>query len=59
VLREGKWFVAVKKWEEKKRFARCELREAFEEKELGDILGKGRYAELFSGTSADLDWKGW
>ena len=53
------WFVAVKKWEEKKRLARCELREAFEEKELGDILGKERYAELFSGTSADFDRKGW
>lgn len=50
------WFVAVKRWEEKKRFARCELRGAFEEKELGDILG---YAELFSGTSADMDRKGW
>jgi len=53
------WFVAVKKWEEKKRLARRELREAFEEKELGDILGKERSAELSSGTSADFDWKGW
>lgn len=55
----SQWFVAVKKWEEKKRIARRELRKAFEEEKLGDILGKEHYAELFSGTSADFDWKGW
>jgi len=54
------WFVAVKKWEKKKSFARRKLRETFEEKELGDVLGKERYAELFSGTSAALDRRlGW
>ena len=54
------WFAAVKEWEKKKSFARHNLREAFEEKDLGDILGKQRYAEVFSGTSADLDWRaGW
>ncbi len=54
------WFVAVKKWEKKKSFARRKLRETFEEKELGDVLGKELYAELFSGTSAALDRRlGW
>jgi len=54
------WFVAVKTWEKKKSFARRKLRETFEEKELGDVLGKELYAELFSGTSAALDRRlGW